>query len=609
MERIKTFLNKFKTKQFVKKSAVVFVLIAVVLMGIKLFVPHDAEKTATFQKTGTRTTVLKRQVMNDSVTVTGTVESIRTVNVTCTVTGLTVSKILVQPGDYVKEGDVIAQLDTSDLLESITKTKEKLAENQQTAQMNYTRAETDMNKAYDACIAQETVLNNAISDRDTALYNFRIARSAVASQQSAYDNASARAQQANNMNNQYIAVLNDKKAALDSAGTALSLAQENMTAAQTAYDKAVAENSGDTETLKAALDNAQAEYNSATTAYDTADSEYQSGYFAVYDSSVGTQSAYDAAKLAEADAFNSLETAKAQTNYTALETAYNNAEKARQSARTTLDNLQKIYTNAVAAFEKAEDNLENASTSDELEQLYEKFNSCTIKANATGTVTQVNTQVGSVANGTIAVIQDTENLKISTSFAEYDVQNIEIGMQCIITSDANDKQLSGYVSQISPVASGGNAGSSDVYFAGEVTINGTDHGLLIGMNAQAEVIISQISDVYVVPYDAVGVNEKGESVVYVQNGEEFEPVVVTTGMETDYYIEISSESLKDGMVIRSSADEDQSDSVVFTEDGEATEEDKFSMGMLGGMAGGNMPSSGRPDRGEMPTGRVPGGRG
>ena len=241
--------------------------------------------------------------------------------------------------------------------------------------------------------------------------------------------------------------------------------------------------------------------------------------------------------------------------------------------------------------------------------MYEKYNNCTIKANASGTITRVNTQVGSVASGTLAVIQDTDNLKISTSFREYDVQKLEIGMNCIITSDANDKQLSGYVSQISPVASsGGMGGSADVSFSGEITINGTDHGLLIGMNAAAEVVITQVTDAYVVPFDAVGTNENGEKVVYVQNNGEFTPVVVTTGMETDYYIEITSDQLSEGMVIRSSANADESNSVVFTEDGEAAEEGGFGgMGMMGGFSGG-MPGGGNfPSGGGMPSGMPSGG--
>ena len=582
MEEKKSFFNRLKEKLSVKKVLAVVLVLAVVGFGVSRFLPRPGGTRPTFQTNGTRTTTLRRQVLNDSVTVTGTVESTQTVNVTSTVTGYTVKEIMVQAGDYVQEGDVIATLDTTDLLENITKVKEKLVSNQETAQLNYNQAETDMNNAYDSCIAQETVLNSATQVRDAAYRNFEIAKTAVALQQSEYDAAAAAAQSANNTNNQYIAVMNDKKAAMVAASSVMATAQSALDAAQADYDTAMAENSENTESLKAMLDSTQAEYAGAETAYNTAKNEYQSAA----DTVTATQADYDNAKAAVDTALNALNDAKVQANYNSLENEYNTAEKARQSARTTLDNLQKTYTNAKTSFEKAEENLANASTSEELEELYEKYNSCIIKANASSTITRVNATVGSVANGTVAVIQDTENLKISTSFREYDVQNIEIGMQCIITSDANDKQLTGYVSQISPVASSGNMGLSDVSFAGEVTINGTDHGLLIGMNAQAEVVITQVSDAYVVPYDAVGTNENGEKVVYVQDGEEFTPVVVTTGMETDYYIEITSDELKDGMVIRSSANEDESQSVVFTEDGETMEEGGFDMGMLGGFSGG-----------------------
>ena len=609
MEEKKSLLNKIKGKLSIRKVLVIVLVIGVVAFGASRFLPGKKSSMPAFQTNGTRTTTLRRQVLNDSVTVTGTVESTQTVNVTSKATGMTVKEIKVQEGDYVEEGDVIALLDTADLLENIAKVKEKLTENQETAQRNYDQAETDMNNAYDNCIAQETVLKDATAARDEALKNFNLAKSAVATQQTAYDSARAAAQTANNVNNKNIAVMNEKYTAYVNASSALSTASSKLSAATDAYNNA-AEDAENKAELKAAMDAARSEYEAAEKTAETAESEYSVAYNAVYDGATGSNAAYETAKANEKTALENLNNAKSQANYSALETAYNTAEKTRQSARTTLDSLQKIYTNAVTSFEKAEDNLANASTSDELEELYEKYSNCTIKANASGTITRVNTTVGSVANGTIAVIQDTDNLKISTSFREYDVQNIEIGMQCIITSDANDKQLSGYVSQISPVASSGGMGSSDVSFAAEVTINGNDHGLLIGMNAQAEIIITQVSDAYVVPYDAVGTNENGEKVVYVQDGEDFTPVVVTTGMETDYYIEITSDELKDGMVIRSSADEDESQSVVFTEDGETLEEGGFDMGMMGGFGGGNMPSGGtRPSGGNMPTGGMPGGRG
>ena len=616
MEEKKSLFTKIKEKFTKKKVIILIAVLAVAALAVPRILPMVMIKTQggsnnPFQNVGTRTTVLRKQVLNDSVSVTGTVQSTQTVNVTVTLTGYTVSEILVQEGDRVEEGDVIARLDTGDLLEKIQETKDKLAKNVDSAQQAYTEAEDAQTKAYNQCIDQETVLNDAKTAEATSKTRYDIALNAISLQQSEYDAAVEADAKANDTNNQLIAAKNEAATVAEKALNTYKKAQDVTKAAQDAYDNALAtdteesENTVDLEQLQVELTAAQAAEATAKSDYDVAAAKLSD----VSNKQATTQANYDSAKATKATALENLNTAKATANFTEIENEYNRAVKARTTARSTLDSLQKTYTNAVNTFEKAKENLENANTSDELEDLYEKYNNCTIKANASGTITQVNTQVGSVASGTLAVIQDTDNLKISTSFREYDVQKLEIGMNCIITSDANDKQLSGYVSQISPVASsGGMGGSSDVSFSGEITINGTDHGLLIGMNAAAEVVITQVTDAYVVPFDAVGTNENGEKVVYVQNNGEFTPVVVTTGMETDYYIEITSDQLSEGMVIRSSANADESESVVFTEDGEATEEGGFGgMGMMGGFSGG-MPSGGNfPSGGGMPSGMPSGG--
>ena len=606
MEEKKSLFTKIKEK-FTKKTIIILVaVIAVVALVVPRVLPLVMMKNQSvsnpFQNVGTRTTVLRKQVLNNSVSVTGIVQSTQTVNVTVTLAGYTVSEILVQEGDRVNEGDVIARLDAGDLLEKIQETKDKLAKNADSAQESYTEAEDAMYKAYDQCIEQEEVLEDAKKAEDEAYYNYTIAKKAIQAQVDAYEEAADALTKATNKNNQLIKAVNDARAKEKTAAKEKDAADVARATAQAAYDAAIG--TEDEAIKKAELEAAEAAFTAAESTLKVAEDELEE---------VQKKQAITLDEYTEADELaktreGELNDAKKATNYTALETAYTTAQKARTTARSTLDSLQKTYKNAISTFEKAEETLNNVNTSDELEELYEKYENCTIKAKASGTITQINTQVGSVASGTLAVIQDTDNLKISTSFREYDVQNLEIGMRCIITSDANDKQLSGYVSQISPVASsGGMGGSSDVSFSGEITINGTDHGLLIGMNAAAEVIITQVSDAYVVPYDAVGINENGEKVVYVQNNGEFTPVVVSTGMETDYYIEITSSQLSEGMVIRSSANADESDSVVFTKDGEATEEGGFGMGMPGGFGGG-MPSGGNfPSGGGMPSGMPSGG--
>ncbi|MBQ8603395.1 MAG: HlyD family efflux transporter periplasmic adaptor subunit [Oscillospiraceae bacterium] len=621
MEKEKSLLRNIKSKIKVKKLIVPAVVLAVAAGVIFVREGRDGMPTGGDMPMtmGVRTTVLQLSTLTDSVSVTGTVESTQTVNVTSTVTGAAISEILVQAGDKVSAGDVIAKLDTADILENIEKVKEKLTDNITRAQEKYDRAVTDMNEAYDAAADAEEEYNTAVYWQNVCNTNFEAAKAAVSMQQTAYNTAAAELTAATNDKNNATARYNTAFAEWQSRDSVKTNEQAALEAAQTEYESVMADREATEEAKTAAqtalddattrLANAEASLANAQTALDTAAAALQTATER-YDVAQGVVNGDENTTGSKA----SLDAAKQNADYNKIESEYNNAVRLRENARTTLDNKEKAYSNAVTACENAKDSLENASTSDELERLYEDYNDCIITAAISGTVTKINAQVGDVTGGNnsvIAVIEDTENLKISTSFQEYDVQDIKIGMKCVITSDANDKQLSGYVSQISPVASTAGMGSSDVTFSGEITINGTDHGLLIGMNAKAEVILSSTDDVYVVPYDAVGTNESGEKVVYVQNGEDFDPVVVTTGMETDYYIEISSSELKEGMVIRSSADADRSESMVFTEDGEEAENSGmgFGMGGMTGMpSGGNMPQGGNmPDRGGMQGG--PGGRG
>ncbi len=203
----------------------------------------------------------------------------------------------------------------------------------------------------------------------------------------------------------------------------------------------------------------------------------------------------------------------------------------------------------------------NKSTeSDELTDLQEQLEQCTLTAETSGKVTAVNATVGSMIEGAAATIQNTDSLKVAITIPEYDIESVQVGMTARITSDVTDKEVNGTLSQISPTATGG--GSSSSSFAAEVTVNDADSGLLIGTNAKVEIILSTTEDVFTVPLDAIGENEAGESVIYVQTGEEdgepvFEEMTVTVGEQNDYYAQISSAELEEGMVVRAAADAEE----------------------------------------------------
>ena len=92
----------------------------------------------------------------------------------------------------------------------------------------------------------------------------------------------------------------------------------------------------------------------------------------------------------------------------------------------------------------------------------------------------------------------------------------------------------------------------------------------------------------------VGTDENGGSVVYARSGgeTEFTAIPVETGMETDYYIEISGEGLSDGMEVKTSANDTATAAAGADDAQQSGENAMFSMDMGGGMPGGDMPGGG-----------------
>ena len=286
---------------------------------------------------------------------------------------------------------------------------------------------------------------------------------------------------------------------------------------------------------------------------------------------------------------------------TGLQTTYQQAQAAYEQAQTAYDQAVKTQETAQETCDDALESYNKSSESDELTDLQEQLEQCTLTAETSGRVTAVNATVGSMIDGAAATIQNTDSLKVAITIPEYDIESVQVGMTARITSDVTDKEVSGTLTQISPTATGG--GSSSSSFAAEVTINDADSGLLIGTNAKVEIILSTTEDVFSVPLDAIGENEAGESVIYVQTGETdgepvFEEMVVTVGEQNDYYAQISGAELEEGMVVRAAADES-----------EATEELDMSSAMPGEMSVMAPAEGGAMDGSVVITAPTGGGRG
>ena len=195
---------------------------------------------------------------------------------------------------------------------------------------------------------------------------------------------------------------------------------------------------------------------------------------------------------------------------------------------------------------------QSARTPSTLETLRDTLNSCTLTATMDGTITSLNATVGSVCTGAVATIQNTDQLTVEVTIPANSVPNVSEGMACRITSDAASGQIiHGTLVRIDPVA------NEKGTFGATVAVNASDAGLLIGTQAKVEIVISEKSDVFIVPMDAVDINDDGSYYVLRCTGGEgiamtFEQVPVAVGDSNDYYVEISGAGLHVGDVIRSS---------------------------------------------------------
>ena len=505
-----------------KKAAVALLLAAAIAAGVLVWRQRSAPRRPAGANMGgqsyVRTLTLQKGTLDASISASGTVESSDVSNVT-TELKYTVKSVNVQVGDTVNEGDVICTLDTEDLEKSIAKMKESLAEAKEKALKNYQNAQKSLSDAEKSVTEAYDAKEDKRSARDSAKSAYESAEAQVKSYQSAYDSA----------NTALLSALGEQDAKQNAYNTAYNAAKDKYTQEGKSGDELEAAIQGD-QTVK----DAAAAKEAAEKAYKAADGNLQT-------------------------AQGNLQTAKSATNYDARQAAYSQAQSAYEQAKATYEQAQKTAETAESSRDDALDAYNKAGESDELEDLQQQLEKCTLKAETSGKVTAVNATVGSAVNGTAATIQNTEKLKVAISIAEYDIEKVKVGMKAIITSDVMDGEVRGTLPQISPTASGG--GSSSSGFAAEVTVNNENSGLLVGTNAKVKIILSTTENVFTVPLDAIGTQEDGSSVVYVKTGEDadgqptFEPVTVTVGATNDYYAEISGAELSEGMVVRAAADE------------------------------------------------------
>ena len=148
-------------------------------------------------------------------------------------------------------------------------------------------------------------------------------------------------------------------------------------------------------------------------------------------------------------------------------------------------------------------------------------------------------------------LPDITKMRVNTKVHESMVARVKPGLRSLVRVEtAATQELRGQVASVAPMSDSGSFFSSDIkVYTTLVAIDGDTAKLDLrpGMNAQVEILITELDNVLSVPVPAI-LPFKGKDYVFIKDGETFRRAEVTLGISNDSHIEIKT-GLKAGDLV------------------------------------------------------------
>ncbi len=438
-------------------------------------------------------------------------------------------QVLVEKGDKVKAGDVIAKLDTTNVDYNIELQEASLEATKKSNKYNI----SDAKRGYENY--KETVDSGLNSQLESARVQLESAEKALKDANDEYDKAKKEIDSGTYSSIQSVYLQREQaRRAYDQASDSASDAYDAYRKAQDEYEKAKdAKNDDGTAKydaatlaqLKAAADSAKAQYDTLERTADT-----------YYDNYADAKKAFDDTKKSILDSL--------QDSIESAQISYNNAKKSYDVVDLAVEQQLEEYE---AAYKKTKD-LSDVSTAEiQLAQLKASREDYIITAPASGTITSLNVEKGEmVSMGVpIATISDLEGMQVEIKVDEYTIKNVNIGDAVIIHVDALDKDYEGTLVEVDKTATieGGVS-----YFNAKVSFT-PDDDVRSGMSVEVKVMRVNEPDSISVSQSSLQYNDDNTAYVYMkdENGE-LVKVDLTLGASDGTYVQVT-EGLADGDVI------------------------------------------------------------
>lgn len=633
---MKRFFNKITN--FIKrnkKKSIAILIILILLMGFIFIRKKNASQGQSIPST--EVTELEKKDLINSVTESGVIVTENSAYVYAEKPS-PVKEIYKKVGDHVKEGDIIAKLDDSQVRQQIAQKKAAISASNSAAGAQIKSAKDRLNEAiknknngtnsalqsansavtsaYDAWQSAEKTYNDYKNSIEQG-YNDQIVSANAQSEslQANLKTARLNKEQAEDKKSETLRKISDYKDNLnsaqrrsDNAKSEIIKLQDKIDSAQEIIDKAkmsassaddATENNANNKANKANNANKKnkpaapqgpspsevlesqknitkytREINSSQKDLQEAEADiakYQGLIDSASDSIDGINKEIDQNSLALNNAQDAVDTnsmqnsASAKTRQDMLKTyrqaadtahnAYLSALGAKKTTEVSVDDEIKSLENALKTASTSGDNSVNNV---DLKLLKDDLAKTYVKAPTSGTITELNAQVGLTPTDSVAKIETLNEIQVESHVKEFDANSIKVGMKVEITSDALSKKdkFEGKVISIDPTPEkkAQNSNSNEVYYKTKIEITSADkEKLLPGMNVRVKYIIDEHKDVLTVPSTAIFDKGNKQFVLAVKKSASgistIEEIPVLTGASNDISTAISGKDVHKNLIV------------------------------------------------------------
>lgn len=506
--------------------ALAFVMIIGAGIGIHARMKTNASNTEPVMNTET----VQKQDLRKSITLNGTIASVEKATLTSELTDTYIKQLTVKVGDHVTKGQVLAVLDTTSLEKQLKVAKMALENSKSKGEMSIVAANRSLDNAEQSMQSQASQgaqeLQNTTDKMNQNNVDLQNAQLDIASYVTKEAELQAEIDKAKDMYDSEQRVLRQKERKLarkqngeddgDESSSRLQLDITDLTNAQSDRQNHISD-------LKEKLSDIQGKRKEAESTLKTAQDNVKN---------------------------YQLEISKSQNTIN---------DQNRSNQKSVNDSKSDVVTAKLDA--------ENTilSAQNDVEKLQDQIKKAAIVAPFDGIVTSVEVKEGDNYKGdVIAVVQDTSGFKVTAAVDQYDVSDVSKDMNAVVTTKTTgDKEMQGTLTFVSPVpametstvdnkTTTTNSGTYPV----EVTLKDPSDRLRIGMAAKLTIIEKEKKNVLSLPGNVIQMKNDTDGTVTVisPDGTEKE-VAVKIGMKTDYYVEVISDTLKEGDQVRVVSDD------------------------------------------------------